>query len=189
LELCEGTLKDYCTGNYDGQKIEEVDGQLQMARGLDYIHSKNLVHRDIKPENVLFIQSTDPDSLVIFKISDFGLSRTTSERGTYPISIVAGTQNYMAPELLKLFESREKNEGPAAETLLRGSRAADVFGMGCVFFFYLTNGDHPFGKDFYIKYNILKGEFNISSKLLFFSSNFQFVSFCFHCRPDKSFFM
>ena len=170
LELCEGTLTDYCSTKYEGQKTNEVDGLLQMARGLAYIHSKNLVHRDIKPDNVLFVQSTDSNSPVILKISDFGLARTTNERGTYTPSGVKGTENYMARELFKLIESREENEG-IPENLERGSRAADVFGMGCVFFFYLTNGNHPFGKTFYIKYNILEGNFDISSKLLLSFSN------------------
>ena len=40
LELCEGTLTDYCSTKYEGQKTNEVDGLLQMARGLTYIHSK-----------------------------------------------------------------------------------------------------------------------------------------------------
>jgi len=149
LELCEGTLTDYCSTKYEGHKNNDVDGLLQMARGLAYIHSKNLVHRDIKPDNVLFVQSTDSNSPVIFKISDFGLARTTNERGTYTYTKfgVKGTENYMAWELFKLIELLEENEG-IPENLERGSRAADVFGMGCVFFFYLTNGDHPFGKKY-----------------------------------------
>ena len=190
LELCEGTLTDYCSTKYEGQKTNEVDGLLQMARGLAYIHSKNLVHRDIKPDNVLYIQSTDSNSPVIFKISDFGLARTTSERGTYTPSGVKGTQNYMAPELLKLINSDDENEGLAAGRPQRGSQATDVFGMGCVLFYYMTNGDHPFGKGFIkIINHIIKGKLNISSKLLFPLRNLRFITLCFHCRPKKPFFM
>jgi serine/threonine protein kinase len=132
-----------------------------MARGLAYIHFSSFIHRDIKPENVLFVQSTDLDSPVIFKISDFGLSKMTNERGTYSTSGAKGTPIYMAPEILKLMGSNDGNEA-----LPRGSQAADVFGMGCVFFYYLTNGDHPFGKGFKITNNILEGILDISSKLL-----------------------
>ena len=108
------------------------------------------------------------------KIFDFGLDRTTNERGTNTASGVKDTQDYMAPELLKLIDSDsdDENEILAAERPQRGSQATDVFGMGCVLFYYLTNGDHPFGKGFIkIINNIIKGKFNISSKLLLSFSN------------------
>ena len=71
------------------------------------------------------------------KIFDFGLDRTTNERGPNTASGVKGTQDYIAPELLKLIDSDSdgENEILAAERPQRGSQATDVFGMGCVFFY------------------------------------------------------
>ena len=71
----------------------------QTALGLAAIHSSGIVHRDIKPNNIMI------DGLgaqVRLWITDFGLARalqgdtTISGRGA-----VAGTPNYIAPELLQ----------------------------------------------------------------------------------------
>ena len=41
----------------------------QIFRGLDYLHSANVIHRDLKPSNLLVNTNCD------VKICDFGLSR------------------------------------------------------------------------------------------------------------------
>jgi serine/threonine protein kinase len=50
----------------------------QVLKGVNYIHSRNVLHRDLKPENMRFTKRTkewvqDPSMLYI-KIIDFGLS-------------------------------------------------------------------------------------------------------------------
>jgi serine/threonine-protein kinase/endoribonuclease IRE1 len=37
----------------------------------------------------------------------------------------------------------------------------DVFSLGCVYYFVLTNGDHPFGEPFRRQSNIVNGEYNL----------------------------
>ncbi|KAL7068570.1 protein kinase domain-containing protein [Cryptosporidium serpentis] len=63
----------------------------QLLKGINYLHSKNIIHRDIKPENILLTSDN------IVKIGDFGwcgdLNRSCSS--------IAGTFCYMAPEILK----------------------------------------------------------------------------------------
>ena len=39
--------------------------------------------------------------------------------------------------------------------------AVDVFSLGCVYYFVLTNGSHPFGESFRRQANILTGEYNL----------------------------
>lgn len=36
---------------------------LQVARALQYMHSKHIVHRDVKPENVMIIDRASEDGL------------------------------------------------------------------------------------------------------------------------------
>ena len=42
---------------------------------VNYLHSKNIIHHDIKPENILITKNGH------FKLSDFGLSKTITEKG------------------------------------------------------------------------------------------------------------
>jgi len=96
LELCQGTLKEYCSERTEWPRVEQIYGLLQMADGLRYIHEKQLVHRDIKPENILFV--VEADGSMTFKISDFGLVKETTERGSFSVSGLKGTVSYMAPK-------------------------------------------------------------------------------------------
>ncbi|XP_017160684.1 receptor-interacting serine/threonine-protein kinase 2-like isoform X2 [Poecilia reticulata] len=67
----------------------------QVAKGMQYIHSKNFVHHDLKPSNILL------DNNFNAKVADFGLSRETmsvlsstgQSRGHTP-----GTIQYIPPE-------------------------------------------------------------------------------------------
>ena len=154
LELCAGTLGDVCDNKYRGPELPSDETVLyQIACGLDFIHSKKLVHRDIKPENIL-ISLTDP---VMVKISDFGLSKPTNSRGTFTISGIRGTLNWIAPEC---FTSQNL-------TGKRGSVKSDIFSTGCVFFYFVTRGTHPFGENLFIMTNIrLDNPVNLSSNLI-----------------------
>ena len=126
-----------------------------MASGLQYIHFQSLVHRDIKPQNILIHLSGVKNSTVTFKISDFGLCKLTNEQGSFSDS-GKGTSYYLAPELLNKRITRSTPKG-------RGTNDCDIFALGCVFFFFLTRGLHPYGKGYIIPINILKKKFNLTS--------------------------
>lgn len=105
---------------------------LQLARGLEHIHSKQLAHRDIHPDNVL-IYCPDGQSLATMKWSDFGLAKKTNDAGYFTMgSGPKGNMYWRAPEL-----------GQGSPEL--GSSRTDVFSAGCVCFYFLTRGVHPFG--------------------------------------------
>ena len=148
LELCAGTLEQFIKEEYKGPELPPDEIVLyEIACGVAYIHSMKLVHRDIKPDNIL-ISLTDP---VMMKVSDFGLSKSVNSRGSYSVSGIKGTHNWMAPELLELADSEEENAR-------RGSVQSDIFSTGCVFFYFLTRGKHLFGKGMRIAANILENK-------------------------------
>jgi serine/threonine protein kinase len=53
---------------------------LEMAAGVEHIHSKNFVHRDINPTNILIDRPADAVQL---KISDFYRCKVTDTDGTF----------------------------------------------------------------------------------------------------------
>ncbi len=149
LELCAGTLEQFIKKEYTGPMPSEREVLYQIACGVHYIHSMmQLIHRDIKPDNIL-ISCTDP---VVMKISDFGMSKPTSSRGTFDLSSgIKGTENWMAPEILVLVDS---NQNELAKE--RATVKSDIFALGCVFFYFLKEGIHPFGNGVLIPANILQ---------------------------------
>ncbi len=138
----------------------------QLAVGLEYIHKSGLIHRDIKPENVL-IWVNPKNGQVLMKWADFALSKPINERGTFTMSGVRGTFDWLAPELLKLLDDEETEEGES-QVEHRGTVKTDVFAEGLVFGYYLTDGLHPFGFPVQIAANILMNNpVNLSSKNIY----------------------
>ena len=96
MELCAASL-DQCylpdkdIKKYKGALPSDEQVLLQMAEGLNYIHSMNLVHRDIKPENILISMSKP----VLIKLADFSLCKPVNQRGTFSLSGIKGTQYWM----------------------------------------------------------------------------------------------
>ena len=79
LELCAGTLNDYCNGKYSGPNLNEADALHQMALGLNYLHSMNVTHGDVKTTNILIYVPEEPHLPNKLKISDFGLLKKLQE--------------------------------------------------------------------------------------------------------------
>ena len=69
----------------------------QLAAGLAAIHAAGIIHRDIKPNNIML---DGIPSEVRLCITDFGLARADeAEPSLSGRGLVAGTPDYMAPEL------------------------------------------------------------------------------------------
>ncbi len=140
--MCAGSLDQLFLseddpGKYRGPRLPRpIKVLLKLAEGLAYIHSEGLVHRDIKPENVL-ISISEP---VMLKWADFGLTKETDEGGTYEMSGQRGTLYWMAPEILEYI----RPTGPSGPNRLF-TTLTDVFSAGCLFFSFMTRGNHPFG--------------------------------------------
>lgn len=90
-----GTLKQYLIKNRRKKLAYKIVVQLalDLARGLNYLHSEKIVHRDVKSENMLLDNSRN------LKIADFGVARVEAMNPS-DMTGETGTLGYMAPEVL-----------------------------------------------------------------------------------------
>jgi serine/threonine protein kinase len=127
---------------------------LQAARGLQYAHEKGMVHRDIKPANLLLPRNNPgaapgsaarrefgPSSAdlaaanqVLVKIVDFGLARLHDQGSPNTLMGLrdkgfVGTPDFISPE--------------QARNIHDADIRADLYSLGCTFYFALT-GRPPF---------------------------------------------
>lgn len=145
FELAAGSLDDFCQGYYKGKMPSDGEALKQMAKALQYIHGLKFVHRDIKPLNIV-ISKSEPVKLMI---TNFSLCKATTDSGRYSlVSKCKRTEEWMAPEICNY------NNDEDDEEIL--SISSDIFALGCVFFYFLSRGSHPFGKNLKkIRYNML----------------------------------
>lgn len=86
-----GDLKDKLKNGLSLREAMRIT--MDMARALDYAHSKGYLHRDIKPDNILF--RVDGSAV----LTDFGIAKATEDdAGLTQMGMVAGTPKYMSPE-------------------------------------------------------------------------------------------
>ncbi|TRY85507.1 hypothetical protein DNTS_016009 [Danionella cerebrum] len=153
--------------DFDRYGLEPVMLLEQTMAGLAHLHSLSIVHRDLKPHNIL-VSMPSSRGQVKAMISDFGLCKKLAV-GRHSFSRksgVPGTEGWIAPEVL----SEDAKHNPAAtvssEAALMVSDAAsqgaqtcmvDIFSAGCVFYYVLSEGLHPFGKSLQRQANILLG--------------------------------
>ena len=134
-------LNDENTKKFRGLMPTEKMVIQQLANGLEYIHSKQLVHGNIRPENVrIFVPPNGSPAVV--KWAGFALFKQLDKLGGCLLSKVKGSLIWMAPELLGFYINKSKSSPAVWKRLQR----ADVFAAGLTLFYYLTSGFHPFGQ-------------------------------------------
>jgi eukaryotic-like serine/threonine-protein kinase len=96
MEFIDGrTLKELISDQGPLPVTEVAAIGEQVARALDYAHSRGLVHRDVKPANILI--STDG----LVKVTDFGIAKADQADDLTKTGMVLGTAAYVAPEQIK----------------------------------------------------------------------------------------
>lgn len=91
MEYVEGiTLKTYIEKKHQLSYKEAISIAIQVGRGIEAAHNKNIVHRDIKPQNIMI--STEGK----VKVTDFGIARAVTSNTIH--SDVMGSVHYSSPE-------------------------------------------------------------------------------------------
>ncbi|MCA9179159.1 MAG: protein kinase [Planctomycetales bacterium] len=116
--LTGGTLQQLLEREGRLSPLEATRLLARTSRGLAAAHQLRMVHRDLKPDNILLTDDGTP------KIADFGLAkRVATDPRKQQSRGLAGTPNYMAPEL---FDGE------------RASLASDVYALGVTLYVLLT---------------------------------------------------
>jgi serine/threonine-protein kinase len=95
---------------------------LELARGLEEVHARDVVHRDLKPGNILIGRGGEA------KIADFGIALEPRNTALTQVGLAVGTPSYMSPE---------QHLGERAD------QRSDLFSFGVLLFEMLT-GELPF---------------------------------------------
>jgi serine/threonine-protein kinase len=124
MEYIEGiTLKTYIEKKGQLSFKESVSIAIQVSRGIEAAHNKNIIHRDIKPHNIII--STEGK----VKVTDFGIAKAASANTIS--SDVMGSVHYASPEQARngFVDSR-----------------SDIYSLGIVMYEMVT-GRVPFDGD------------------------------------------
>ena len=158
----------------------------QVASGLRHLHGLGLIHRDIKPQNILISSSSSGGrggTGYRMLISDFGLCKKLDVDQTSflpTLNGATGTVGWRAPEILRGDVKLDEISTSDDSTSSRGSvatvnssstttvaktrltKSVDIFALGCLFYYILTSGGHPYGDRFEREVNIIKDNKQLS---------------------------
>ena len=114
-----------------------------IARGLEYAHSKGVIHRDVKPSNIRILESG------VAKVMDFGIAKLAemNTQGLTRTGTAMGTIGYMAPEQVNGEPVDHRADifayGVLAYELLTYVRPFDADTMSRVFYRILNENPQP----------------------------------------------
>lgn len=128
-----GTLSEYVRKRGPLKDSRARKWFKQICSGLYHMHSNAVSHRDLKLGNILI------DEYRNLKITDFGLSRVSYREGhgIFYCTSYAGTESYMAPEVIKKDEFGKRLYDPLA---------ADIWALG-VCLYAMVNKAYPFNPE------------------------------------------
>ena len=122
MELCSTNLHSYLNekgvkGRGDFETATKLEILRDIAAGMLFLHSEQIVHGNLSAHNVLLNVS---GSEVVAKVADFGQSRLVNPQILHCNTSTPERRNIMPPEV-------RESQGPVELT-----KAVDVFSFGCL---------------------------------------------------------
>lgn len=126
---------------HEGESLslaEAMEITLQTSYALTAAHNVGVVHRDVKPDNI-FLEKTSDGSVKVHLL-DFGLAKIMGEEDIIKPNQLAGTAEYMAPEI-----------GTGVEI----DQRTDIYSLGFLIY-RIANRSNPYSDEHPLKIIALK---------------------------------
>ncbi len=172
FELYSGTMEQFCNGQFTCTMPSDARVLFQMAEGINYLHKKRFAHGNLNPSTILISQSGR------IKVSEFGLYKffdcNTTDQQTSELDQIESLLESASISVRQRKSSNVNHEslshpkywmrtnfeslpvdGDGNRLMPLATVHEDTFAAGCLFFYYLTGGSHPFGEMESIRTNIL----------------------------------
>lgn len=129
MEMVEGlNIEQYVSQKGAIPLDHAVPFMVKILQTIQYVHEQGIIHRDIKPSNIMIRPNNE------ICLLDFGIAKDTNAKGPgltpTVMGSVLGTDGYMSPE---------QADGMSID------HRADIYSLGCVFYFMLT-AHHAYNK-------------------------------------------
>jgi serine/threonine-protein kinase len=125
LEYVDGTSAQALLDKYGRLSVgDAVHIALDVARGLEHAHSRNIIHRDVKPDNILITRAG------VSKLSDLGLSKRIDEAS----HLTAARQGFGTPYYMPYEQAINARHADGR---------SDLYALGATLYHLLT-GEVPF---------------------------------------------
>jgi serine/threonine protein kinase len=135
LERYDATLEQVCKGIYKGPRPSDAQVLCQITKGLLYLHTDDFSHGNLTPGTVL-IASSQPVRMMI-KLSEFGLSKFSDQCVE---ELGEDQKDISQRKYWRLDGTTDNNQQTPTPN-------QDIFSAGCLCFYFLKRGVHPFGDD------------------------------------------
>jgi serine/threonine-protein kinase len=125
LEYVDGPSAQALLEEYGSLSVgDAVHITLDIARGLEHAHSRNIVHRDIKPANILLTRAG------VAKLADLGLAKRTDETS----HLTEKRQGFGTPYYMPYEQAMRARQADAR---------SDIYALGATLY-HLVTGEVPF---------------------------------------------
>jgi serine/threonine-protein kinase len=125
LEYVDGPSAHELLGRFGRLSVgDAVHIILDIARGLEHAHSRNIVHRDIKPDNILITRSG------VAKLADLGLAKRVDEAS----HLTAAKQGFGTPYYMPYEQAMNARSVDGR---------SDIYALGATLY-HLVTGEVPF---------------------------------------------